>query len=662
MRSFPRPFGSRASVRRVLNAALCVAIGLVLVLLAPHVLSADPVIIPVPICTAPGDQLGPVIASDGADGAFIAWTDFRDGWDVLHLYVQRLLASGEIAPGWPADGVPVCTISQVFDVVMCADGAGGAFLAWEDSRFQPDEPGGGSSVYAQHVLGSGEIDPAWPRGGLLLRQSYGHWWYCKYPAIVANGAGGAIVTWQFHSGLYHGDDVNGCILQASGPTAYFGIMGASTCRTVAPDGAGGGIVVFTNWVSPTYVRMMLAQHVLASGAVDPAWPAEGTPLCSSQTLYGGPQAVSDGEAGAIVAWWDARSDEGNIYVQRVGANGAVMWDTAGVALCAAAGAQQYPMITPDCTNGALVVWQDARSGANDIYVRRVDSSGSPLGTADGIAVCREADEQTFPVIASNGTCGALVAWTDHRSGTENDIYGQRLSPWAQPVCTLNGEPLCTSHHDQSGPVIVSAGLEGAIVAWEDCRSGSDWDIYARRIWDAPTDVTASLVSAGFEDGAVRLRWRLAGDRTTVALHRRTDGGPWLVVASLVPDGTGDVTYADTDVQPGQRYGYRLDLGAGSMTSEVWVEVPAPALALLGTRPNPVVGRPSVVFSQPDGGPARLELFDVGGRLRGAREVGSLGPGEHVVTLDEGEPLPPGIYLIRLTHAQRTLVARAVVMK
>jgi len=54
----------------------------------------------------------PVPCPDGQGGAFIVWADYRN--DVLSngnddLYVQHITASGAIAPGWPADGVPVCT-------------------------------------------------------------------------------------------------------------------------------------------------------------------------------------------------------------------------------------------------------------------------------------------------------------------------------------------------------------------------------------------------------------------------------------------------------------------------------------------------------------------------------------------------------------------------
>src|SRR5688572_23712608 len=64
-----------------------------------------------PICTARGDQLGPIPAADGSGGAFILWTDYRDSGTLLaDVYLQRVTADGEVAPGWPRDGLPVCAL------------------------------------------------------------------------------------------------------------------------------------------------------------------------------------------------------------------------------------------------------------------------------------------------------------------------------------------------------------------------------------------------------------------------------------------------------------------------------------------------------------------------------------------------------------------------
>jgi hypothetical protein len=71
---------------------------------------------------------------------------------------------------------------------------------------------------------------------------------------------------------------------------------------------------------------------------------------------------------------------------------------------------------------------------------------------------------------------------------------------------------------------------------------------------------------------------------------------------------------------------------------------------------------SAAFSLPDAASARLELSDLAGRRILARDVGTLGPGEHVVDLAEGRRLPPGVYMLRLTRGGESLTARAVVIR
>src|SRR2546425_11334460 len=85
------------------------------------------------------------------------------------------------------------------------------------------------------------------------------------------------------------------------------------------------------------------------------------------------------------------------------------------------------------------------------------------------------------------------------------------------------------------------------------------------------------------------------------------------------------------------------------------------LALQGSVPNPSRNL-SVSLTLPGAEPARLAVYDVGGRQVMARQVGSLGAGRHVVSLGAPGTLAPGIYLVRLVQGRRQLVVRAVVIQ
>ncbi len=50
------------------------------------------------------------------------------------------------------------------------------------------------------------------------------------------------------------------------------------------------------------------------------------------------------------------------------------WQVDGTLVCAEATSQNGSVAIPD---GAFIAWTDARNGATDIYMQRVDSSGKP---------------------------------------------------------------------------------------------------------------------------------------------------------------------------------------------------------------------------------------------------------------------------------------------
>ena len=139
---------------------------------------------------------------------------------------------------------------------------------------------------------------------------------------------------------------------------------------------------------------------------------------------------------------------------------------------------------------------------------------------------------------------------------------------------------------------------------------------------------------------------------------------WATLGTASADGTGHLRYEDASVSPGERYAYRLGyLAAGTeqYTAETWVEVPGLKLALEGLRPNPAVGELLASFTLPSDERARLQLLDVAGRVWLARDVGALGAGSHVVRLSDAGSVPAGMYWLRLTQSDRSLLARGVVV-
>ena len=70
----------------------------------------------------------------------------------------------------------------------------------------------------------------------------------------------------------------------------------------------------------------------------------------------------------------------------------------------------------------------------------------------------------------------------------------------------------------------------------------------------------------------------------------------------------------------------------------------------------------VHFSLPDAASAQLEILDITGRRIALRQVGTLGPGDHILPLGLTRRIEPGIYIIRLTRKDGRLTRRAVVLR
>ncbi len=79
------------------------------------------------------DQRNSVVCSDGAGGAFVAWSDQRAIADDSDVFMQRLDQAGR--PQWAAGGVQVCAKANgQFAIAVVSDMQGGAIIVWMDQR------------------------------------------------------------------------------------------------------------------------------------------------------------------------------------------------------------------------------------------------------------------------------------------------------------------------------------------------------------------------------------------------------------------------------------------------------------------------------------------------------------------------------------------------
>jgi FlgD Ig-like domain len=330
----------------------------------------------------------------------------------------------------------------------------------------------------------------WDPSGVVLCNTSA---YSGDTSMAADDSGGVFVAWVDAQGVQGENwtysirvqrvDADGNPLWTSG-----GVLLSSSARS-ASDWAplrviastdGGVIVVWVEWyggfVQPIAVY---AQKLTSAGTK--AWSSNGVVVCPVSSDQDSPAAASDDSGGVLITWHDDRAgdDEHDIYAQRINASGARAWAQNGVAICVEANDQTYPQIVADDSAGAIITWDDGRDlNDYDIYAQRVNASGTKLWTSAGVPVCRAQEHQYESRILSVGPAQVIVAWVDNR-GNEK-IFAQMLSSRGQRQWATNGVQVALGTAQQKFPSLTTDGTGGAIFAYVDWQDQL-WQVYSQRI-------------------------------------------------------------------------------------------------------------------------------------------------------------------------------------
>jgi hypothetical protein len=446
------------------------------------------------LAEAPYEQYDPVAAPDGEGGIILAWSDYRNGSDFV-LYVQRIHGDGSVA--WTPGGVPLGSGGGYQRRPgIISDGAGGAIIAWEDTR------NGRNDVYAQRVDGLGNV--LWAANGVPLCTA-SEWQ--EEVQVVPDGEGGAIVAW--HDDRSGNKDIYARRVSAAG-TALWTTNGVALCsasgdqeyHVACEDGEGGAIVA---WIDARGSDTdIYAQRINGLGTVQ--WTTDGVTLCGATDMQTLPCIAYDGGGGAYVAWHDWRAGNPDIYIQSVDATGGVWFGTNGTDLCTDSGNQLYPKMAADGLGSAVVVWEDYRNGDDaDIYAQRIGGGGYIEWTTGGLAICTEAGHQGDPIIAPDGEFGTVITWADYRSQIKRDLYSQKVDAAGNIKWQLDGMPQCTAYGSKYCFNTISDGGGGAYIAWEDNRWDPKRDVFAARVhrdgyWAYPAPAITSVVDVSDDQG------------------------------------------------------------------------------------------------------------------------------------------------------------------
>lgn len=288
--------------------------------------------------------------------AYAVWNDHRDGEN--RGYLQKYLSGNALCGnGLLVGGYPGADLLSVMMAFASEDDA--AIMAWNDTR------NGDSDVFAQCVL-------PWSESGI----------WGEYGTPVFEGAG------------------------------------TQTLLKLVTDGNYGAIALWSD--ASKYV---FAQRLDLSGWK--AWGDNGDTISSSGNAGRG-QLIFDGKNGGIFSWREGASPGPyTLRVQRIDATGAKLWGSGGVVV-ESGSAGQVQQITTDEARGVIIAWTELTGGSYVIRAQRVDSLGSAVWTPGGVTVRSLPSYSSSPYIVSDGNHGAIMVWEDDRNGA-GDIYAARIA-------------------------------------------------------------------------------------------------------------------------------------------------------------------------------------------------------------------------------------------
>lgn len=404
--------------------------------------------------------------------------------------------------GNPAVNSAVCNVKngQRYPQAI-PDGNGGAFVCWQDAR------AGGyySNIYAQHFDKNGV--KLWAKNGLAVDTGN----YSDHPRIATDGNGGIIVAWADHrnaTGTHNQEsDIFAQRVNAAGKLQWVGNGVAVDSNAdvkarigIVSDGNGGVYLAWDEFYN-NQANLIFGQHVRGDGSL--AWGTlqYATRLCYITSYYAyEPQLVTDGKGGMIVTWFDDRDGTDNIYAQHYDSLANRKWDYNDLVVCQADYDQQFPGIISDNGGGAIIVWNDNRTGFSgptyDVYAQKINAAGvkqwlspsDPWYNNNGIPISTAQYRQFLPQLTSDSAGGAYFAWAD-----EAGNYGltvQRVRQDGSTVFPANGEVLNYSvvypgailfSSDANKMCMMTDTAGNAVIVWSDKRGGYAYDIYGQKI-------------------------------------------------------------------------------------------------------------------------------------------------------------------------------------
>lgn len=396
----------------------------------------------------------------------------------------------------PDNPAVVCDLSGVqSNVHTFADGSGGAYVFWLDTRNNPN--GTPREIYGQHYDSQGY--KLWETDGRLVMTHYN----AIMDYDIERNSNGTMVLGMITKGAASG----------GGDTLRFQMLndlGESTWPTelVTANAGSDYIIYLTSFLMQSendefYVLLQVIYMGGANGNRFIRFNAEGDLLGSylgatvgNQSYVGASYfAPTYDNTGDFYLYYATGNGAGaSLHCYRFNNNGTSIWGPVDVTQGTTG--LSYQLRGASDPYGITFVWQGSAAGDVNLYSRRLTTGGAFAWGGNTVDICSSAGEQTNFDLKQKDMY-VFVTWADGRPGTDPgyyDIYAQKLDTTGYLIWTPNGNlvasfntyvpyPMLEVLDDYSIVVDHQSTVAGFMAQLVDTEGNLPWGLGAREIAD-----------------------------------------------------------------------------------------------------------------------------------------------------------------------------------
>ncbi len=418
------------------------------------------------VTNLPGRQEDPVAITDGAGGAFIAWVDYRFD-EQGDIFFQHLDSSGEILLN--EDGIALAQVEgKQITINMCTDSLGGVFVTWQDKRGGVDD-----DIYGTHI--SANHDIVSPGTGVPIVVEIGNQ---SAKTIEYAGNNEAFIAWaDFREGAnadIYGQRLN---ITMNGLFEDNGLAIASTDEQELKPRATfvNNNTSFLAWKNGDENSRILYQFIDENGIVFD----DAKTISAYDALQTAPRVKRSSIGEVFVNWKDLRDDplDGDQYFQKVDTNGDIQWGE-GVRLDMVDDIDFSARFAAGLSGDLNVIWERGTFPDVDVYFQNIDSEGNYTNESP-LAISDASGYQFAPILIGNVESGLYCIYADQGLGSI-DLKIQKVdaeynSEWEDnglvAMVGLDGDVNYTNAYQISN--------EDLYLLWEDNRASKK--LYGTRL-------------------------------------------------------------------------------------------------------------------------------------------------------------------------------------